>query len=85
MSGSVSKVTRSTASREEELDRVCRAIAEPTRRAILDLLARAPRTTNEIAAPFPTTRFSTMKHLAVLQRAGLVVLLQLKRHPEKES
>lgn len=63
----------STAARDRELDRVCRAIADPARRAILDLLARAPRTTGDLADRFPTSRFATMKHLAVLERAGLVV------------
>jgi DNA-binding transcriptional ArsR family regulator len=64
---------RSTRSRVEEIDLVCRAIADPTRREILDLLAKAPRTTGEIAERFPTTRFATMKHLSVLVRAGLVI------------
>jgi DNA-binding transcriptional ArsR family regulator len=63
-----------TQAREAELDRVCRAILHADRRAILDLLARGPRTTSELAARFPTTRFATMKHLAVLERAGLVVV-----------
>jgi DNA-binding transcriptional ArsR family regulator len=73
----MSKGARS--SRNHELDQVCRAIAEPTRRAILDLLAHAPRTTNDIAGRFPTTRFATMKHLAVLQKAGLLVVTRRGR------
>ncbi len=75
----MSKGARNSRTHNEELDQVCRAIAEPTRRAILDLLARAPRTTSDIATHFPTTRFATMKHLAVLQQAGLVVITRRGR------
>jgi DNA-binding transcriptional ArsR family regulator len=49
------------------------ALADPTRRRILELLASEPSvTTNELAAMFPVTRWAVMKHLAVLQGAGLV-------------
>ncbi len=50
------------------------ALADPTRRAILDLLREAPRTTGALADQFPTTRFAVMKHLNVLESAGLVVV-----------
>ncbi len=70
---------RSKPSAEVELDLVCRAIADPTRRAILDLLARAPRTTGALSESFPTTRFAIMKHLSVLQRAGLVIVTRRGR------
>ncbi len=53
---------------------VWRALADPTRRAILDLLRERPRTTGELTEAFPTSRFAVMKHLAVLQKAGLVVV-----------
>jgi DNA-binding transcriptional ArsR family regulator/uncharacterized protein YndB with AHSA1/START domain len=56
-------------------DDVWRALADPTRRALLDLLRDAPRTTGELAAAFPdVTRFAVMKHLGVLADAGLVVV-----------
>jgi DNA-binding transcriptional ArsR family regulator len=56
-----------------DLDPVWRALADPTRRAILDLLRRRPQTTSEIAERIPhLSRFGIMKHLAVLRRAGLV-------------
>lgn len=49
------------------------ALADPTRRRILELLALQPSvTTNQLAAMFPVTRWAVMKHLAVLQAAGLV-------------
>jgi DNA-binding transcriptional ArsR family regulator len=57
----------------EDLDRVWKALADPTRRAILDLLRRKPRTTTEITAEIPgLSRFGVMKHLGVLRGAGLV-------------
>src|SRR5450432_1982934 len=50
------------------------ALTDPTRRAILDLLRTAPQTTGALADRFPTTRFAVMKHLAVLESAGLVLV-----------
>ncbi len=55
-------------------DSVWRALADPTRRRILDLLRKNSRTTGELAAEFPVTRFAVMKHLAVLVEAGLVLV-----------
>ena len=49
------------------------ALADPTRRRILELLAsQRSVSTNELAVMFPVTRWAVMKHLAVLQGAGLV-------------
>lgn len=53
---------------------VWRALADPTRRAILDALRSGPRTTSALAEGFPTTRFAVMKHLGVLVEAGLVTV-----------
>ena len=54
---------------------VWKALADPTRRAVLDLLRDRPRTTGELADAFPAlSRFAVMKHLGVLERAGLVVV-----------
>jgi uncharacterized protein YndB with AHSA1/START domain/DNA-binding transcriptional ArsR family regulator len=56
-------------------ERVWKALADPTRRAILDLLRERPRTTGELTGAFPeVTRFAVMKHLRVLQQAGLVAV-----------
>src|SRR5881392_4353751 len=55
-------------------DRVFRALADPTRRFLLDLLfARDGRTLGELEAELEMTRFGVMKHLRVLEEAGLVV------------
>jgi DNA-binding transcriptional ArsR family regulator/uncharacterized protein YndB with AHSA1/START domain len=54
---------------------VWKALADPTRRAILDLLRDRARTTGEVTGAFPAlTRFAVMKHLRVLEGAGLVVV-----------
>jgi DNA-binding transcriptional ArsR family regulator len=60
-----------------DLDRVLRAIADPTRRRILRLLAQRPgMTTNEIAEHISAmTRWGVMKHLAFLAESGLVQTL----------
>jgi DNA-binding transcriptional ArsR family regulator len=56
-------------------DLVFRALADPTRRLLLDrLFERDGRTLGELEAEVPElTRFGVMKHLTVLERAGLVV------------
>ena|SRR5574341_10995 len=59
---------------QRELEAVWKALADPTRRRILDLLRERPRTTNGLAAAFPVSRFAIMKHLRVLERAGLVLV-----------
>lgn len=54
-------------------DRIWKALADPTRRRILDALRERPRTTGELADLHRRlSRFAVMKHLGVLQRAGLV-------------
>ena len=55
-------------------DRVFKALADPTRRFLLDLLfARDGRTLTELESELEMTRFGVMKHLRVLADAGLVV------------
>jgi DNA-binding transcriptional ArsR family regulator len=53
-------------------DLVYRAIAEPTRRAILDLLARGEQSVGWLAARFPISQPALSQHLRVLREAGLV-------------
>jgi len=59
---------------ESGLDPVWKALADPTRRRILDLLRDRPRTTGDLCAAFPLTRFAVMKHLSVLKGAGLLTV-----------
>ncbi len=55
-----------------ELDRVYGAIADPTRRAILGVLARGEANVGSLARRFPMTLAAVSKHVKVLERAGLV-------------
>jgi|SRR4029453_12667898 DNA-binding transcriptional ArsR family regulator len=48
------------------------ALADPTRRAILERLSSGEATVNELAAPFPISVQAVSKHLQVLERAGLI-------------
>ena len=55
-------------------DRVFKALADRTRRFLLDLLfARDGRTLTELESELEMTRFGVMKHLRVLEGAGLIV------------
>ncbi len=56
----------------EYLDRTFAALADPTRRAILEHLSVGPATVRELAQPFRVSRPAISKHLRVLERAGLV-------------
>ncbi len=55
-------------------DLVFKALADPTRRLLLDrLFERDGRTLTELESQLEMTRFGVMKHLRVLEQAGLVV------------
>jgi len=51
---------------------VFRAIGDPTRRAILDLLVEGERSVNDLVDRFPMTQPAMSQHLKVLRGAGLV-------------
>jgi len=58
----------------QTMDEVFRALAAPTRRKLLDeLFRRDGQTLSELESRLPMSRFGVMKHLAVLEEAGLVV------------
>jgi DNA-binding transcriptional ArsR family regulator/uncharacterized protein YndB with AHSA1/START domain len=50
-----------------------KALSDPSRRRILDLLRSGPATTGQVAASFEISRIAVMRHLSVLAEAGLVV------------
>lgn len=61
--------------RTDDLDAVWKALANSTRRDILDLLAAGPQTTTELSDAFPDlSRFAVMQHLKVLDEADLLIV-----------
>ena len=58
----------------DDLDPVWKALSDPTRRRILDLLRPGAKTTTEIVEAFPDmTRHAVMKHIDALRTAGLII------------
>jgi DNA-binding transcriptional ArsR family regulator/uncharacterized protein YndB with AHSA1/START domain len=57
---------------ESEPD-IWHALADPTRRLLIDRLAGGARTTSQLCENMPMSRFGVMKHLGILERAGLVI------------
>jgi DNA-binding transcriptional ArsR family regulator len=58
---------------DKRLDQIFGALANTTRRAILARLAKGEATVNELAEPFTMSLPAISKHIAVLERAGLIV------------
>ena len=56
----------------DALSEIFAALADPTRRAMLERLAEGEATVNQLAEPFDLKLPTVSKHLKVLQRAGLV-------------
>ncbi len=57
---------------DDPLSKVYAALADPTRRAILERLANGEATVNELAEPFAMSLQAVSKHLKVLEAAGLI-------------
>ena len=57
---------------EDDLSLVFAALADPTRRAILEQLSNGAATVNELAEPFAMSQQAVSKHLKVLERARLI-------------
>jgi DNA-binding transcriptional ArsR family regulator len=58
--------------RRQQLDLVFRAVADRTRRAMLERLAKGEQTVGELAAPHRMSLAAASKHVRTLERAGLV-------------
>jgi DNA-binding transcriptional ArsR family regulator len=56
----------------DQLSTTFAALADPTRRAILERLSSGEASVNELAEPFPISVQAVSKHLRVLERAGLI-------------
>jgi DNA-binding transcriptional ArsR family regulator len=54
------------------LDRLFQALADPTRRAIVERLSRGPTSVSELAKPLEMSLPAVMQHLQVLEASGLV-------------
>ncbi len=65
-------MTAVSAPRPARLDLTFAALADPTRRAILQRLAAGEATVMELAKPFALSQPAISKHLKVLERAGLI-------------
>lgn len=66
---------------DDALDIIWKALADPTRREILDILRQGSQTTGELTAAFPhLSRFGVMKHLDQLKQAQLVLSRKEGRH-----
>lgn len=63
---------KQTATPEGQLNQVFQALADPTRRAVLQRLARGPAPVKELAEPFRMALPSFTQHLDVLEQSGLV-------------
>ncbi len=61
-----------TKKKDERLDAVFHALADATRRRIVDRLARGPSSVGELAAPFSISLAAISKHIDVLEEAGVV-------------
>jgi DNA-binding transcriptional ArsR family regulator len=57
---------------EASLDSIFHALADPTRRAIVQRLGSGPATVTELAQPFAMALPSLMKHVGVLEETGLI-------------
>lgn len=57
---------------DDELSRTLAALADPTRRSLLEQLSLGPRSVRELAAPYDMSQPAISKHLKVLEAAGLV-------------
>jgi DNA-binding transcriptional ArsR family regulator len=57
---------------DSELDRAFRALADPTRRAMVVRLTQGPASVSELAAPLAMSLPAVVQHIEVLQRSGLV-------------
>ena len=64
---------------EAALDLAFQALADPSRRAMVDRLVQGPATVSELAKPLAMSLPGVMQHLAVLEASGLVVSEKIGR------
>src|ERR671914_2112696 len=59
-------------SRGDSIDRLFHALADPSRRVIVERLSRGPATVSELARPLPMSLPAVVQHIQVLETSGLV-------------
>lgn len=57
---------------QASLDSMFQALADPTRRAMVERLSRSPASVSELARPLPMSLPAVVQHLSVLEQAGIV-------------
>ena|ERR1700761_8398076 len=57
---------------DQSLDKAFAALADPTRRGLVERLSAGPASVSDLAAPFPVSLAAVMQHLKVLEDCGLV-------------
>lgn len=65
--------------REHNLDLMFQALADPTRRAMVERLSKGPTSVSELAKPLPMSLPAVVQHLQVLEQSGLVTTEKLGR------
>ena len=65
--------------RDATLDLAFQALADPSRRAMVDRLVQGPATVSELAKPLAMSLPGVMQHLAVLEASGLVISEKIGR------
>ncbi|MEA2756371.1 MAG: hypothetical protein QOJ54_2660 [Aliidongia sp.] len=64
---------------QQSLDLAFQALADPTRRAMIERLSLSPASVSDLARPLAMSLSAVMQHLAVLESSGLVVSEKLGR------
>ena len=72
---------KEAASRTARLDAVFAALADPTRRAIIERLSRSEARVTEVAEPFHMSLNAVSKHIRVLEASGVVAAAQERARP----
>lgn len=58
--------------RSDDVDGILHALADPTRRRIVERLGEGPASVSQLAAPLPMSMAAVVQHVQVLERAGLI-------------
>jgi len=76
------QILKQMVERPTELDRAFHALADATRRGILDRLSRGPASVSELAEPYTSSLAAIHQHVQVLEASGLIITQKLGRTRE---